>query len=46
MPLVGATSPSSIRMVVVLPAPLGPTNPATVPDGTVKLNSWTAWIGP
>ena len=33
-PAVGVTRPSSIAIVVVLPAPLGPTNPATTPAGT------------
>src|SRR5438046_8849567 len=30
-PLVGRTSPSSMAMVVVLPAPFGPMKPATTP---------------
>src|SRR5918999_3321262 len=35
VPAVGATRPRSIRRVVVLPAPLGPRKPATVP--------WSIW---
>ncbi len=41
-PEVGATSPSSIAIVVVLPAPFGPMNPATTPRGSSKLSSSTA----
>src|SRR3974390_1778053 len=33
-PLVGAISPTSIRIVVVLPDPLGPRKPNTLPAGT------------
>src|SRR3712207_6955689 len=35
-PRVGATSPSSMRMVVVLPAPLGPRKPQISPRSTVN----------
>jgi hypothetical protein len=35
-------SPSSRRMVVVLPAPLGPINPAMVPVGTLMVSPSTA----
>ena len=42
VPRVGVTSPSSIRSVVVLPAPLGPRKPVTEPGSTVKLRSSTA----
>src|SRR5215218_8015699 len=45
-PLVGVTSPNSVRRVVVLPAPLGPRNPTTVPWSTAKLKSSTATTGP
>src|SRR5687767_4316334 len=41
-PDVGRTSVLRIRNVVVLPAPLGPSRPNTVPRGTVKLRSSTA----
>src|SRR4029450_11091321 len=37
LPSVGSTRPSSMRSVVVLPAPLGPRNPVTVPCATSKL---------
>src|ERR671912_930909 len=40
VPAVGATRPSSIRRVVVLPAPLGPRKPATVPWSIWK-SSWS-----
>src|SRR5690606_6723198 len=33
----GCTSPTSIFSVVVLPAPLGPTSPVTLPRGTTQL---------
>ena len=39
VPAVGVTRPSSIRIVVVLPDPLGPRNPKTVPTGTSRLRS-------
>ena len=35
---VGRSKPSTSRIVVVLPAPLGPRNPVTRPGWTVKLN--------
>ncbi len=41
-PAVGRTRPSSIRRVVVLPAPLGPRKPVTSPAATSKLRSRTA----
>src|SRR5690606_17838608 len=39
---VGRTRPSSMRSVVVLPAPLGPRKPYTSPRRTVRLTSLTA----
>ena len=36
VPAVGVTRPSSIRSVVVLPAPLGPRNPVTLPGCDVE----------
>ena len=36
----------TIRMVVVLPAPLGPSSPKTEPRGTEKLMSSTATWSP
>src|SRR4051812_12135093 len=45
-PPVGATRPSSIRRVVVLPAPLGPRKPVTRPGSTVKDRSLTAARSP
>src|SRR5262252_6766210 len=45
-PLVGAINPASIRSVVVLPAPFGPSS-ATISDRpTSKLTSLTAVRGP
>ncbi len=41
-PELGWISPVSIRSVVVLPAPLGPSRPSTCPASTVKLRSLTA----
>ena len=35
-----------IRTVVVLPAPLGPSIPSTVPRGTLKLTPSTATVSP
>src|SRR2546429_6516456 len=43
---VGRIRPSNIRMVVVLPAPLGPRNPKTVPAETVRFKVSTARCGP
>src|SRR5207247_5432299 len=42
----GRTRPRTIRMVVVLPAPLGPRKPVTVPHGTAQLSPRTAWTRP
>src|SRR3954462_8874142 len=39
------TNPSSILMVVVLPAPLGPRGPKISPFSTSKETSWTARTG-
>jgi hypothetical protein len=41
-PEVGVMKPAIMRMVVVLPAPLGPRKPSTSPGSTVKLRSSTA----
>ncbi len=45
-PEVGRMMSSSARMVVVFPAPLGPMTPKTLPRGTVKLTSRSAWVRP
>ena len=45
-PASGASSPSTMRIVVDLPAPLGPTNPVTWPGLTVKVRSSTATVPP
>ena len=45
-PVVGGVRPTMIRMVVDLPAPLGPRNPVTRPDRAVKLTSSTAVKAP
>jgi hypothetical protein len=42
LPAVGVTSPSSERSVVVLPEPLGPRKPVTVPLWTANVRSSTA----
>jgi hypothetical protein len=39
---VGSSTPSTIRMAVVLPAPLGPTNPNIWPSATVNERSSNA----
>ena len=45
-PAVGATSPSSIRRVVVFPAPLGPRSPTTRPGASCTVRSSTATTSP
>lgn len=42
VPEVGSMRPISMRMVVVLPEPLGPRNPKTLPRGTVRSSPFTA----
>src|SRR5918993_1749272 len=42
VPLVGSDSPRSIRMVVVLPAPWGPSRPKTSPCWMVRSSESTA----
>ena len=46
VPPVGVSSPSSSLMVVVLPAPFGPTNPKTSPRCSVRSMSVTAAAEP
>src|SRR5688572_13516481 len=46
VPPVGSDSPSSIRMVVVLPAPLGPSRPKTSPCWIVRSSESTAVKSP
>ena len=38
-PASGSMSPASIRIVVVLPAPLGPRKPYTTPVGTERIQA-------
>ena len=45
-PCVGATKPVRSRIVVVLPAPLGPRKATTCPLGIVNVTSRTARNGP
>src|SRR5437899_5347484 len=45
-PAVGSSSPSSMAMVVVLPAPLPPSSPSTAPGATAKVRSSTATTSP
>jgi len=45
-PLVGASNPRIRRIVVDLPAPLGPRKPVTIPGFTWKLRSSTASLSP
>ena len=42
VPAVGIMKPASMRIVVDLPAPLGPRNPSTSPRATLKLTLSTA----
>jgi hypothetical protein len=42
VPLSGGVSPTTIRSVVDLPAPLGPRNPVMRPGSAVKVTSSTA----
>ena len=42
VPLVGGKMPSSMRMVVVLPAPFGPRKPTISPGATSRLTPSTA----
>jgi hypothetical protein len=46
VPVSGCIRLSSIRSVVVLPAPFGPRKPVTDPGSTVKLRSLTACTVP
>src|SRR5687767_10263384 len=45
-PASGRSSVASIRIVVVLPAPLGPSTPYTVPLGTARSTPSTARTSP
>src|SRR5476649_2825920 len=45
-PAVGSSRPSSIEIVVVLPAPLPPSRPSTAPRGTANVRSSTATTSP
>jgi hypothetical protein len=45
-PAVGRSRPRIIRIVVDLPAPLGPRKPVTRPGSTVKLMPSTAVFAP
>jgi hypothetical protein len=46
VPESGRSSPMIIRMVVDLPAPLGPSNPVTLPGRMRQLTSSTAVLRP
>jgi hypothetical protein len=46
LPEVGRLSPTSIRNVVDLPAPLAPRKPVMVPGSSVTVKSSTALTGP
>ena len=45
-PALGARRPSSIAIVVVLPAPLAPSSAVVLPRGTTKLKPSTASTAP
>lgn len=42
VPESGARRAASMSSRVVLPTPLGPTRPVTLPEGTARLSCWTA----
>jgi hypothetical protein len=44
VPASGVMSAASMRSVVVLPAPFGPSRPVMRPFGASKLTSRTAWM--
>ena len=46
LPLVARACPVSIRIVVDLPAPFGPSSPSTIPEGTSRSSPFTAVMGP
>jgi hypothetical protein len=46
LPEVGRSRPRIIRIVVDLPAPLGPRKPVTRPGSTVKVMPSTAAVAP
>ena len=46
VPEVGSARPSSMRSVVVLPAPFGPRKPSTRPGSALKLSPSTARFVP
>ena len=46
IPELGVASPSSMRRVVVFPAPFGPRKPVTAPGWISKERSSTATVGP
>src|SRR5579862_2029058 len=46
VPEVGGASPMSMRIVVVLPAPLGPRKPKKQPRGTSRFSPSTAALEP
>ena len=46
VPDVGRSSPTTTRIVVDLPAPLGPRNPVTVPGRAVNVSPSTAVVLP
>src|SRR5215831_767142 len=45
-PAEGVVYPAIMRMVVVLPAPLGPRKPTISPFSTAKVRSWTIVLAP
>ncbi len=45
-PPVGSSSEARMRMVVLLPDPLGPTKPKICPDSNEKEMPSTAFVGP
>ena len=46
VPESGRSNPISMRIVVDLPAPLGPMNPVNVPEFTSKERSLTTTLSP
>jgi hypothetical protein len=46
VPRLGGTTPQAIEIVVVLPAPLGPSRPKISPRDSVRSIAWTAVRAP
>ena len=45
-PVSGASNPATIRSMVVLPQPDGPSTASISPGGMDRLSGWSAWMAP